>query len=325
MCGLRHEQRLLVVTIGSFIIILYVLFAFTAIYAQNQVVFVVFDSCSYEVARDINKLFLNNTGYVAFSYIITNVTPSSYYIILATNTSLQSEIGRVLKIITNSNAHYIGTSILSVNNNIISHEDLWSYCLYGDLNALKRIFETIIIREETPKSTPLLPLIIGTLIVASITVFSISQISQSSREKITTIFKKPLILLLLTLLRFRIRSENILEHPIRRTIYEKVISEKVVPISTLMKISSRAVLEWHLSVLVRAGIIREIRVVNKRFIIDPKHLNEALSKLVKIDPRIECILREIHSNKTTIEEISKKCRIDDRTAHTIVNLISQTS
>ena len=55
--------------------------------------------------------------------------------------------------------------------------------------------------------------------------------------------KKTFTLLFFTLLRIRIRSENLLEHPVRRTIYEKVISDKVIPISALMKISSRAVLE----------------------------------------------------------------------------------
>ena len=219
------------------------LFALTASYAQSQIIFVVFDSCSYETARDINKLFFNNTGSAAFSYTVTSVTSNSYYIILATNTSLQSEVDRVLKLITTSSTHYVGTSILSVSNNNISHEDLWSYCLYGDEEVLKRIVKFITVREETSKSTPLLPLTIGVLIVASITAFSISQISQSSKEKITTVLKKTFILLLFTLLRVRIRSENLLEHPVRRTIYEKVISEKVIPISALMKISSRAVLE----------------------------------------------------------------------------------
>jgi len=57
------------------------------------------------------------------------------------------------------------------------------------------------------------------------------------------VLKKTFMLLLFALLRVRIRSENLLEHPVRRTIYEKVISDKVIPISALMKISSRAVLE----------------------------------------------------------------------------------
>jgi len=324
MCVLRQVQRSLVFITSIIIFTLCALFTLSANYAQSQVIFVVFDSCSYEVASDINRLFLNNTGIIVFPYTITSVTSSSYYVVLATNISFQSEVDRVLKLITtSSNTRYVGTSILSVSNNIISHEDLWSYCIYRDEDSLRRVFETISVREETSKSTLPLPLPIVALVVASIMVFSISQISQSSKEKIITAFKKAFILLLFTLLRFRIRSENLLEHPVRRAIYEKVISEKVVPISGLMKITNRAVLEWHLSVLVRAGIIREIRVVSKRFIIDLLNLREALSKLARIDARVECILREATSNNNTLEEISRKCRVDERTVHTIISLTSE--
>jgi predicted transcriptional regulator len=324
MCDLRSllQQQQLLFT-GAFaillVIIVYLFFFSSAVYAQHRMVFVVFDSCGFEVAKAVNKLYFNNSGIIAFSQSISDIDPDSYYVVLATNISSQAEISRVLELILTRNAKYVGTSILGTKNNTISCEDLWSYCLYSDEEALKRIAEAIRIKQEHTSPPTVLPLVVG--VVGLISVSAIS-INQSIRGRIKSILEKAwstLVILFSILLRVRIRREDALEHPIRKAIYEKVSSEGVVPLSALAKTYSRGVLEWHISVLIRAGLLREVKVANKRFIIDVLNAQRALGRLADMDAGVECILKNINSS-LSIKKISEMCSVEEWTVHTILDL-----
>lgn len=305
-------------------LLIWVLFTLSTVHAQNRIIFIVFDSCSYEVAKAVNRIFLDNSGFVYLSHEISYVESNSYYVVLATNTSSPSEVSRIVKLITSSSVNYVGTSILSVERNAIDHEDVWKYCLNQDEKALDNIARAAIPRSGFSNTLPVLPLVVGVIAVitlTSATTFSINQGIRSRAKPVLDKLRNLILLLPSVLLRIKIKSEHVLEHPVRRTIYERVVAEKVVPLSVLLRLYSRGVLEWHLSVLVRAGFLREVKIFNRRFIVDAQHTGEVLNKLASMDRRVKCILENMNSTSgTSIEELSSKCRVDVKTVQAILNL-----
>lgn len=309
------------VLLVTLVVIVYLYLFSSAVYAQRRVVFVVFDSCGFEVAKAVNRLYFRNSGVIVFSREVSDIDPGLYYVVLATNISSRTEISRILDLILTRNGKYVATSVVGAGESVISHEDLWSYCLYGDEDALRRVVEAIRVEERSQSPPLVLPLLVGAVALISASTISLNQ---SLRGRVKSLLERAwgaLAVFFSILLGIRIRGMDVLEHPVRKAIYERVSSEGAVPVSALTKTYSRGVLEWHLSVLIRAGFLREVRVGNRRFIIDALNAQKALSRLAEIDARVECVLENI-KNSLSVQEVSEKCRVDERAVLTILNSVT---
>jgi len=140
----------------------------------------------------------------------------------------------------------------------LKNHDLWSYCLTNDNKTLEKIAREIqkTLENTENKFNPQLPIatllaVIGT---AGLTISFLDEIKEFMRKH-----KIPL-LAIPVLLRTKIKYEDALEHPLRRQIYELISRNGAIPFSKILELGSKAVIEWHTFILIRSGLIKEIKI-----------------------------------------------------------------
>jgi DNA-binding transcriptional ArsR family regulator len=315
----RDGKTLLVSAILVVLIALLALTSLSIVSQRLRIVYVVYDSCGFEVARDLIKRYPELRGVILYPEQELN-EPVDLAVFLGLNiTTRLSEIAR--NSLDKFSSRTIYTDFLKPDG-AIPTSDLWRYCIDEDEEALDRIAE-IIIKNISVKSQPQINLPLHPLVpVLVATVVATISISQWDRLKdLTRRIKLPLPLIIPILLRQKIKIDEVLNHPLRKRIYELVYQNGVVPFSEILEIGSKASIEWHTYVLIRSGLVLELKITNgrnkKRYLAinNPDILEKTLPK---IDERFKCILENITLDSRVIAEI---CRLDHQSVIQVLRAI----
>jgi DNA-binding transcriptional ArsR family regulator len=280
--------------------------------------YIVLDSCSYEVARDLVKKYPELHGRILFP-VDLNETIESPLVVLATNIS-RGEYSDVVGYLSRFNGLVASTDVVS-SKEALNSSDLWSYCLYGDQEALERVANGIIESVKTQQSTTVLAPTIGVLAIATVAASVFIASSWDDIKDVIRRIKIPLPLIIPIILRQKVSVEDALNHPIRLKIYELVRSNGAVPFSKVLELGGKAVVEWHTFILTRSGLVIELKIGRsgrkKRYLVIPNP--EVLSKILpKLDERVECV---ITNRVKPPEKIADVCNLDTQSVISILRLV----
>jgi hypothetical protein len=251
--------------------------------------YIVFDSCGYETAKALTKMYPNISGHILFPWQINTVPRNSIVVVLATNISIGLEL---IKSVDLSQATLVATDIVGnvdVGNSIINYSDAWLYCIYKDRDALNRIARAVMSVKPSVSTSQasLTPLLVAVAVVG--VAASMYRAFEDKLKDFIDKVKRVIPLPILVFLRIKIEKEEALNHPLRRAIYEVITNSGVIKLYDLLKLGSRASIEWHVWILIRTGLVSEVRVGKKRYLIDPANTEQSLKTLIQLDEDVKCI------------------------------------
>jgi len=283
--------------------------------------YIVFDSCGYETAKTLTKMYPNISGPILFPWQINTVPRNSIVVVLATNISIGLEL---IKSVNLSQATLVATDIVGnvdVGNSIINYSDVWLYCIYKDRDALNRIARAVMSVKPSVSTSQasLTPLLVAVAVVGVAT--SIYRAFEDKLKDFIDKVKRVIPLPILVLLRIKIEKEEALNHPLRRAIYEVITNSGAIKLYDLLKLGSRASIEWHVWILIRTGLVSEVRVGKKRYLIDPANTEQSLKTLIQLDEDVKCIAE---NNTKRLKELTAICRTDEETINRVLELIRKT-
>ncbi len=334
---------LLILLLGIFMAGSYLL---AKAYAKD-LLYISTDTCSYEIYRDLMISYTNLTGDIVKPSDLGGVRLGVYkkVVLLATNISSRELIEYVTSrlisdpppiIIFSQHMYEAYKNNLSIAT-YVPDEYIWRYCLYSDNSSLHRIAE-IIWRAggQTLFSqifTSSLPMILGLIAAVVATAYTLSQYGREILDRFRDILIKLIGVLIIPILRIKISEKEILDHPLRKRIYEYVSSKKITRFSDLLKDlgAARGSLEWHLYLLMKYNIVQEINVGRKRYIIDPSKPKEVLKKLLEEDKDFRCVWSKTVDSRRVLShyidekivyEISLYCEIDPGETKKILIIIN---
>jgi len=290
---------------------------FSVIGFSNRI-YIAFDSCGYEVAKALNTLYPEARGEIFFPWQLSSVSRETVVVVLATNISSTSDVETILSW---AKAHrgftYISTDVLNISRYRIKVDDIWLYCIYKDGEALKRIAEEIL---NVGGSSSKLDIEEAYILVAVIGVATTSiSLLQLFKEKIEEFFNRVRIFIP-PILRIKISREEALNHPLRKAIYNAVASTGIMRYTDLVKLGSKASIEWHIWILLRSGILVELKVGRKRYIVDISKASKALDILVQIDEKVKCVIENMEKSPKIVTEL---CDTDIRSVYSVLELYSK--
>jgi hypothetical protein len=280
--------------------------------------YIVFDSCGYETAKALTKMYPNISGPILFPWQINTVPRNSIVVVLATNISIGLEL---IKSVDLSQATLVATDIVGnvdVGNSIINYSDAWLYCIYKDRDALNRIARAVMSVKPSVSTSQasLTPLLVAVAVVGVAT--SIYRAFEDKLKDFIDKVKRVIPLPILVLLRIKIEKEEALNHPLRRAIYEVITNSGAIKLYDLLKLGSRASIEWHVWILIRTGLVSEVRVGKKRYLIDPANTEQSLKTLIQLDEDVKCIAE---NSTKRLKELVAICRADEETVNRVLELI----
>lgn len=280
--------------------------------------YIVFDSCGYETAKALTRMYPNISGSILFPWQINTVPRNSIVVVLATNISLGLEL---LKSVDLSQATLVVTDIarnVDAGSNIINYSDVWLYCIYKDRDALNRIASTVMHAKPSANASlaPLTPLLVA-VAVAGVAASMYRAFEDRLKDFVDKV-KRVIPLPILVLLRIKIEKEEALNHPLRRAIYEVITKSGAIKLYDLLKLGSRASIEWHVWILIRTGLVSEVRVGKKRYLIDPTNTEQSLKTLIQLDEDVKCIAE---NGAKRLKELIAICRADEETVNRVLELI----
>jgi hypothetical protein len=283
--------------------------------------YIVFDSCGYETAKALTKMYPNISGPILFPWQINTVPRNSIVVVLATNISIGLEL---IKSVDLSQATLVATDIVGnvdVGNSIINYSDAWLYCIYKDRDALNRIARAVMSVKPSVSTSQasLTPLLVAVAVVGVAT--SIYRAFEDKLKDFIDKVKRVIPLPILVLLRIKIEKEEALNHPLRRAIYEVITNSGAIKLYDLLKLGSRASIEWHVWILIRTGLVSEVRVGKKRYLIDPANIEQSLKTLIQLDEDVKCIAE---NSTKRLKELIAICRTDEETINRVLELIRKT-
>jgi len=292
---------------------------FNVIGFSNRI-YIAFDSCGYEVAKALNTLYPEARGEIFFPWQLNSISRETVVVVLATNISSASDVETILSW---AKAHrdlaYISTDVLNISKYKVRVDDIWLYCIYKDDEAIKRIAEEIL---NVSVSGSKLNIEEAYILVAVVGVATASiSLLQLFKEKIEEFFNRVRIFIP-PILRIKISREEALNHPLRKTIYDAVASIGVMRYADLLKLGSKASVEWHLWILLRSGILVELKVGRKRYIVDISKASKALDILAQIDEKVKCIIENVEKSPKIVTEL---CNTDIRSVYSVLELYSKAS
>jgi len=284
--------------------------------ASSGRVYIVFDSCGYEVAKALNKLYPEASGDIFFSWQLSSLPHGAVAVLLATNISSKSDVEVAMQLVKSSGASYIYTDAVNSTGYRVNASDAWLYCIYKDGEALKRIAMGVAVNSGGGVLTQL-----GLGLLIAVAVFSAASLAlyQTLREKIEELLKRVRVVAP-PILRVKVSREEALNHPLRKALYETISSAGAVRYAELMRFGSRATIEWHLWVLLRSGLVAELRVGRKRYIVDMTNLVTALNTLVQVDEEVKCI---VESGEKPPKLLTELCNTDLRAVFSVLELYSK--
>jgi hypothetical protein len=283
--------------------------------------YIVFDSCGYETAKALTKMYPNISGPILFPWQINTVPRNSIVVVLATNISIGLEL---IKSVDLSQTTLVATDIVGnvdVGNSIINYSDAWLYCIYKDRDALNRIARVIMSVKPSVSTSQasLTPLLVVVAVVGVAT--SIYRAFEDKLKDFIDKVKRVIPLPILVFLRIKIEKEEALNHPLRRAIYEVITNSGAIKLYDLLKLGSRASIEWHVWILIRTGLVSEVRVGKKRYLIDPANIEQSLKTLIQLDEDVKCIAE---NSTKRLKELIAICRTDEETINRVLELIRKT-
>jgi hypothetical protein len=283
--------------------------------------YIVFDSCGYETAKALTKMYPNISGHILFPWQINTVPRNSIVVVLATNISIGLEL---IKSVDLSQATLVATDIVGnvdVGNSIINYSDAWLYCIYKDRDALNRIARAVMSVKPSVSTSQasLTPLLVAVAVVG--VAASMYRAFEDKLKDFIDKVKRVIPLPILVFLRIKIEKEEALNHPLRRAIYEVITNSGVIKLYDLLKLGSRASIEWHVWILIRTGLVSEVRVGKKRYLIDPANTEQSLKTLIQLDEDVKCIAE---NNTKRLKELTAICRTDEETINRVLELIRKT-
>lgn len=237
----------------------------------ERVVYVVGDTCGYELATRLSSYpglrgSIVNVNEVEMTR--PNIGRDTLVVFIYTNaSSIGSYRSRLLEWQEILSSHLVVSTDIVQNitgaRNVILNDDIWSYCMYGDTESFNRVLGTIqnVLYQYSPPrgEIPLVSLALFTsaIILGIATYFD--ELSNAFKGLIGRALS--FVAIFAMFLGLRIDRSKIFEHPTRQEIYRYLLENGDVSFSDLMNNlkCSRATLEWHLSLLIRAGIIEEYR------------------------------------------------------------------
>lgn len=283
--------------------------------------YIVFDSCGYETAKALTKMYPNISGPILFPWQINTVPRNSIVVVLATNISIGLEL---IKSVDFSQATLVATDIVGnvdVGNSIINYSDVWLYCIYKDRDALNRIARAVMSVKPSVSTSQasLTPLLVAVAVVG--VAASMYRAFEDKLKDFIDKVKKVIPLPILVFLRIKIEKEEALNHPLRRAIYEVITNSSAIKLRDLLKLGSRASIEWHVWILIRTGLVSEVRVGKKRYLIDPANTEQSLKALIQLDEDVKCIAE---NSTKRLKELIAICRTDEETINRVLELIRKT-
>jgi len=283
--------------------------------------YIVFDSCGYETAKALTKMYPNISGPILFPWQINTVPRNSIVVVLATNISIGLEL---IKSVDFSQATLVATDIVGnvdVGNSIINYSDVWLYCIYKDRDALNRIARAVMSVKPSVSTSQasLTPLLVAVAVVG--VAASMYRAFEDKLKDFIDKVKKVIPLPILVFLRIKIEKEEALNHPLRRAIYEVITNSSAIKLRDLLKLGSRASIEWHVWILIRTGLVSEVRVGKKRYLIDPANIEQSLKTLIQLDEDVKCIAE---NSTKRLKELIAICRTDEETINRVLELIRKT-
>lgn len=285
--------------------------------------YIVFDSCGYETAKALTKMYPNISGHILFPWQINTVPRNSIVVVLATNISIGLEL---IKSVDLSQATLVVTDIVGnvdVGNSIINYSDAWLYCIYKDRDALNRIARAVMSVKSSVSASQasLTPLLVAVAVAVVGVAASMYRAFEDKLKDFIDKVKKVIPLPILVLLRIKIEKEEVLNHPLRRAIYEVITNSGAIKLRDLLKLGSRASIEWHVWILIRTGLVSEVRVGKKRYLIDPANIEQSLKTLIQLDEDVKCIAE---NSTKRLKELIAICRTDEETINRVLELIRKT-
>lgn len=268
LCGVMREFCGILVTL---VLLVGLAFSPVGLVSEGYLI-VVGDTCGYEVAVSLVERYGINAVVIPYSQL-SDVPSDMVLVVLFTNATPSAGFEHVSELLNGLEIPVVVTDVFYnyVSNNrglllnivsVISTDNTWQYCLYHDEISLAKIEIALRVRPGLPVFT-LLAVVAGVIAVASSLHFN-----PDVRELFRSASRRLLLVLLgsLSLLHMKIRREELFNHPIRVEIVRIIYSRGEATFSELMKEigCSRATLEWHLSILIRAKAIEEVRVGRKR-------------------------------------------------------------
>jgi len=323
-------------------IILLLLLLFPRVYGEGTL-YISTDSCSYEIYRDLMKTYPNLTGEIAILADLNGIKISSYrkVVFLGTSASLQRQLSEVVERLTKDPpktlivSQYVGEYYGIKASSYVPDEYIWKYCLYRDDKSLYNIAEIIWRSNGEPAQSlsQLLPFLAALSVGTIATSYLLSKHVGEFIEKLRTALIKLIGLIALPVLRVKLEREEVLNHPLRKSIYDYVSSKVVVRLSDLMRELKlpRGTTEWHLHLLVKYGLVRELRVGRKRYVVDFSKPHNIVQELVSKDEDFKCVWELVAKaqgysgfsiDEKTISEVSDKCGLDPREVEKIMNAIN---
>jgi hypothetical protein len=283
--------------------------------------YIVFDSCGYETAKALTKMYPNISGPILFPWQINTVPRNSIVVVLATNISIGLEL---IKSVDFSQATLVATDIVGnvdVGNSIINYSDAWLYCIYKDRDALNRIARAVMSVKPSVSTSQasLTPLLVAVAVVG--VAASMYRAFEDKLKDFIDKVKRVIPLPILVFLRIKIEKEEALNHPLRRAIYEVITNSSAIKLYDLLKLGSRASIEWHVWILIRTGLVSEVRVGKKRYLIDPANTEQSLKTLIQLDEDVKCIAE---NSTKRLKELIAICRTDEETINRVLELIRKT-
>jgi len=283
--------------------------------------YIVFDSCGYETAKAITRMYTNISGPILFPWQINTMPRNSIVVVLATNISIGLEL---IKSVDLSQVTLVATDIVGnvdVGNNIINYSDAWLYCIYKDRDALNRIARAVMSVKPSVSTSQasLTPLLVAVVVVG--VAASMYRAFEDKLKNFIDKVKRVIPLPILVFLRIKIEKEEALNHPLRRAIYEVITNSGAIKLYDLLKLGSRASIEWHVWILIRTGLVSEVRVGKKRYLIDPANTEQSLKTLIQLDEDVKCIAE---NSTKRLKELIAICRTDEETINRVLELIRKT-
>lgn len=273
---MEKTWRITPTIVVAFLGLLLFLIQGAVISAWRGYIYVVGDSCGYEVARALVDRYGLRGEVVSYHMFKDRTFQGDVVVILFTNATTPSAFTSVLEFLRSTSVQAVVTDVFYNHLNVtpgvklnvkavISSEDLWFYCVYEDEEALNRVAR--LVRSHSTHWYPPDTSILVAVALVTISV-AVSQLEPSTREFTKRGFRKllTLVLSLFAFLHVRIRKEELFEHPLRSEILKLLASRGELSFSELQRIlgCSRGTLEWHLNLLLRAKAIVEVRYGNKR-------------------------------------------------------------
>lgn len=275
---------------GALFLIMLLIYLPVLVAEEVDVIYVDADSCGYEVSVALSRNYRELRGLSTRYWENILIRDKTLVVVLYTNISPIDAYRELHRLLDEVKAYQgivevIATDVVSGYVDypievVIDSEDIWMYCLHGDMEALNRIAQVIRrnIRSSEGFNMGLTASYYVVVAAAALTGITLS-ISDRTRDAVNKALKAILLLkFMLIVLGLKITREDALGHPLRSEIYKLIVENTCIAFPEIQRKLqlSRATLEWHISLLLRAGLIKEVKKNKTRHYVVNGYISEPI-------------------------------------------------